>query len=550
MQLLNTIATRALTSFALLCTIAVTPDAQARNYPIIPRPVATVAQRGQFEIRSTTVVRAPAAFSAVARRFVRDIAPATNFDLAVRASGTETANVIIIRRDASIAPEGYSLDVTPAAVTIRASQPAGAFYAFESLKQLLPADIYRSAPIAGTQWIVPAVRIDDAPRFSWRGMHLDVSRHFQSKEFVKKYIDLLARHKMNRFHWHLTDDQGWRIEIRKYPKLTTVGSCRDGTLVGPYVTDPAKRVFDGVKHCGFYTQDDIREIVAYAADRYITVVPEIEMPGHAQAAIAAYPELGVRSDTTVGVWGVWGVSEFIFNANPQTISFLQDVLTEVLALFPGKWIHVGGDEADKKQWKASPQIQARIKELNLKDEHELQSWFIRQMDGFLTARGRRLIGWNEILEGGLAENATVMSWQGMKGGIDASRAGHDVVMAPTSHTYFDYLQSRDRAKEPPSFGGYLPIDTVYAFEPIPSLRDGPLAAKDEHILGAQAQIWTEYIKTPKHVEYMMFPRAAALAEVLWTPARLRDFNDFMSRLQIHTTRLQALDVNFRPLDPR
>ena len=531
----------------LLAVVAVplTADAQSQTYSLIPRPVVVDARRGQFNLVNTTSLRAPAQFHAVAHRFVRDIANATNYDLVIKSAGTETRNVIILRRGASLAPEGYQLDVTSRAVTIRASTPAGAFYALESFKQLLPSAIYRDAPVTGTDWSAPAVHIEDAPRFSWRGMHLDVSRHFMPKEFVKKYIDLLARHKMNRFHWHLTEDQGWRIEIRKYPRLTEVGSCRDQTLVGPYVSDPAKRIFDGIKHCGFYTQDDIREVVAYAAERFVTVVPEIEMPGHAQAAIAAYPQLGVFPDTTLSVLGVWGVSDYIFNANASTISFLQDVLSEVLTLFPGKWIHVGGDEAVKTQWKASPQIQARIKELGLKDEHELQSWFIRQMDGFLTARGRRLVGWDEILEGGLAENATVMSWQGVKGGIAAAQAGHDVVMAPNSHTYFDHLQSRNRRAEPLSIGGFLPLDTVYAFEPVPAALS---AAEAKHVLGAQAQLWTEYLPDPKAVEYMMFPRAAALAEVLWTPAPLRNYNDFLARLQIHLSRLQALDVKFRPLD--
>ena len=545
MQLLVIRARRVLILLTTVVGVPRTATAQSQAYSLIPRPAVVDARRGQFNLLRTTSMRAPALFHAVAHRFVRDIANSTNYDLAIKSAGTDTRNIIILRRDTSLATEGYQLDVTSNAVTIRASTPAGAFYALETFKQLLPAAIYRDAPVAGTDWNAPAVHIEDAPRFTWRGMHLDVSRHFMPKEFVRKYIDLLARHKMNRFHWHLTEDQGWRIEIRKYPRLTEVGSCRDQTLVGPYVADPSKRVFDGIKHCGFYTQDDIREVVAYAAERFITVVPEIEMPGHAQAAIAAYPELGVRPDTTVSVLGVWGVSDYLFNANPSTISFLQDVLTEVLALFPGKWIHVGGDEAVKTQWKASPQIQARIKELGLKDEHELQSWFIRQMDAFLTARGRRLVGWDEILEGGLADNATVMSWQGIKGGIAAAQAGHDVVMAPNSHTYFDHLQSRNWRAEPLSIGGFLPLDTVYAFEPIPAALS---AAEAKHVLGAQAQVWTEYLPDPKAVDYMMFPRAAALAEVLWTPAPLRNYNDFLARLQIHLSRLQALDVKFRPLD--
>lgn len=519
--------------------------AQSTRYPLIPLPSVVDARPGQFELRRSTTIVAPSAFIAVAHRFARDIANPTGFDLSVRSGTAAGSNQIILRSNAALPAEAYTLDVVAGRITIRASSAAGAFYALETVKQLLPAAIYRDAPISGTQWIVPAVHVEDSPRFSWRGMHLDASRHFMPKEFVKKFIDQLAQHKMNRFHWHLTEDQGWRIEIKKYPRLTEVGSCREQTLVGPYVTDPAKRVFDGIKHCGYYTQDDIREVVAYAAARFITVVPEIEMPGHAQAAIAAYPHLGVRPDTTVSVLGVWGVSEYILNANASTVSFMQDVLTEVLALFPGPFIHIGGDEAVKTQWKASPAIQARIKELGLKDEHELQSWFIRQMDSFLTARGRRLVGWDEILEGGLAENATVMSWRGVDGGIAAAKAGHDVVMAPNSHTYFDHLQSRDRRAEPLSIGGFLPLDTVYAFDPIPPTLT---ATEAKHVLGAQAQLWSEYLPNPKAIEYMMFPRMAALAEVVWSPQPKRNYADFMSRLSIHLTRLQAQDIKFRPLD--
>ncbi|MEP6763764.1 MAG: beta-N-acetylhexosaminidase [Gemmatimonadaceae bacterium] len=514
------------------------------DYSVIPRPVVLTPRAGHFELLRRTVIHAPAKFNAVAHRFARDVADATSFDLAVQ-QGATAATGIVLRVDPRIAPEGYQMEVNATAVVIRASDAAGAYYGLETFKQLLPPDIYRNAPLKSTHWLAPSVHIEDAPRFGWRGMHLDVARHFMPKEFVKKYIDLLARHKMNRFHWHLTEDQGWRIEIKKYPKLTEIGSCRDQTLVGPYVADPAKRVFDGIKHCGYYTQDDIREVVAYAAERFITIVPEIEMPGHAQAAIAAYPDLGVRRDTTVSVFGVWGVSEFILNADASTVSFMQDVLGEVLTLFPGQFIHIGGDEAIKTQWKASPQIQARIKELGVKDENELQSWFIRQMDNYLTSHGRRLVGWDEILEGGLAENATVMSWRGTAGGIDAARAGHDVVMAPNSHTYFDHLQSRNRKAEPLSIGGFLPLDTVYAFEPVPAALN---ATEARHILGAQAQVWTEYIPDPKHVEYMLFPRMAALAEAVWTPNSRRSYSDFMQRLQPHLARLQAMDVNFRPLD--
>ncbi len=541
--------------FTLLLPLAQTspaPVVDSTAYSVIPRPAVLTPRAGAFTLTAQTSLRADAAFVAEAHRFARTIANSTGFDLAV-VRGAPLANgaISLVRvtgtDTASLGAEGYTLDVTPSGVTIRAAHPAGAYYGLESLKQLFPAAIYREAPLPGVVWRAAAVHIEDAPRFVWRGAHLDVSRHFMSKEFVKKYIDLLALHKLNRFHWHLTEDQGWRIEIKKYPRLTEIGSCRDQTLVGPYVSDPAKRVFDGKKHCGFYTQDDVREIVAYAAARHITVVPEIEMPGHAQAAIAAYPQLGVRKDTTVGVLQVWGVSEFILNADDSTIAFMQDVLREVLALFPGPYIHIGGDEAVKTQWKASPDIQARIKQLGLKDEHELQSWFIRQMDTFLTQNGRRLIGWDEILEGGLAENATVMSWRGMAGGIAAAKAGHDVVMAPGSHTYFDHYQSRDRKGEPLAIGGYTPLDSAYAFEPLPAALT---AAESRHVLGAQAQVWTEYIPDNKAVEYMAYPRLTALAEALWTPKPRRDFEDFLWRLGPHLERLSSMDVKFRKLDPQ
>ncbi|MBL0171131.1 MAG: beta-N-acetylhexosaminidase [Gemmatimonadaceae bacterium] len=527
--------------------LSAAPAADSSVYAVIPRPTVMTPMPGHFTLTARTAVHADPTFAAVAHRFARDIANATGFDLSVVRSSAAAPGTIrlvhVIGSDAkALGDEGYRLDVSRSGVTVRAAHAAGAFYALETLKQLFPAAIFRDAPIAGIEWHAPAVHIEDAPRFTWRGAHLDVSRHFMPKEFVKKYIDLLARHKMNRFHWHLTEDQGWRIEIKKYPRLTDVSSCRDQTLVGPHQADPAKRVFDGKRHCGFYTQDDVREIVAYAAQRFITVVPEIEMPGHAQAAISAYPQLGVRRDTTVGVMQVWGVSEFILNADDSTVAFMQDVLREVMALFPGPYIHIGGDEAIKNQWKASTDIQARIKQLGLKDEHELQSWFIRQMDSFLTKNGRRMVGWDEILEGGLAENATVMSWRGMDGGIAAAKANHDVIMAPGSHTYFDHYQSRDRAKEPLAIGGYLPIDTVYAFEPVPSsLTD----TEAKHVLGAQAQLWTEYIQDAKQLEYMAFPRMSALAEAIWTAKPRRDFADFMVRLQTHMQRMDAMDVNYR-----
>ena len=520
------------------------------EYAVIPRPTVLTPAAGHFMLDVRTTVRSDPAFVSVARGFARDVERSTGFVLAVaRASSTSPHSIRLVRatgRDTlTLGAEGYVLDVTPSGVTIRAAHPAGAFYALESFRQLLPPAIYRSAPIGGVLWQAASVHIEDAPRFSWRGAHLDAGRHFMPKEFVRKYIDLLAHHKMNRFHWHLTEDQGWRIQILKYPRLTDVSSCRAQTLVGPYVADPKKRVFDGVPHCGFYTQDDIREVVAYAAERFVMIVPEIEMPGHVQAAIAAYPQLGVRRDTTIDVMQVWGTSEFILNADDATVTFMQDVLREVLTLFPGPFIHIGGDEAGKSQWIASPQIQARIRELGVQGERGLQSWFIRQMDAFLTKNGRRIVGWDEILEGGLAEHATVMSWRGTDGGIAAAKADHDVVMTPGSHTYFDHYQSQKTSTEPLSIGGYLPIDTVYSFEPVPASLT---PAESKHILGAQAQLWSEYIRDPKELEYMAYPRMSALSEALWTASGRRDFPEFMQRLRPHLLRLDAMDVKYRKLD--
>jgi len=527
----------------------------ATDVAIIPRPVSVSVGRGTFQVTGRTALWADQEDIAVARRFAQDIAPATGFDLRVRVGAPTSGNrIVFVRapRDTSLGTEGYRLSVAPSVITITSAAPAGAFYAAQSLRQLLPPEIFRDAPLAGTKWTIPAVTIVDRPRFAWRGMHLDVSRHFMPKEFVKKYIDLLALHKMNSFHWHLTDDQGWRIEIEKYPRLTSIGAWRSQTLVGKAQRDSTLDVYDHKPHGGFYTQDDVREVVEYARERFVRIVPEIEMPGHSQAAIAAYPSLGNFGDT-VPVWTRWGVTPHILNPSDTTIAFMQDILTEVMALFPGEFIHIGGDEAIKPEWKASPRAQAKINALGIspddpsnprdfRAENELQSWFTTQMDHFLTAHGRRLVGWDEILEGGLAPNAVVMSWRGTAGGLAAARAGHDVIMTPGDYTYFDHYQSRSTATEPLAIGGFLPLDSVYAYEPVPAELEPQFAP---HILGAQGQVWAEYIEGPKNVEYMAFPREAALAEVLWTPRARRDFTDFSARLPVEFARLQALDVNYR-----
>ncbi len=514
---------------------------------IIPQPVSVTPHAGRFALTRRTVIATDRADEAIGHQLARYLEPATGFIFRVQTDGAAPAGAIVLRRDATLkrlGAEGYTLDVRPGRVVARAPEAAGLFYAVQTIRQLLPAEIFRDAPAGEVDWSMPAVAIEDMPRFGWRGAHLDVGRHFMPKEFVKKYIDLLALHKLNVFHWHLTEDQGWRIEIKQYPKLTEVGSCRKETIVGRQQRDQTQWKFDATPHCGFYTQDDAREIVAYAKARFVTVVPEIEMPGHAIAAIAAYPELGLTGEP-MEVATRWGVFSDILNAEPATITFMQNVLTEVMAIFPSKYIHVGGDEANKDKWKVNPRIQARIKELGVKDENALQSWFIRQMDAFLTSKGRRLVGWDEILEGGLAENAVVMSWRGIKGGIEAARQGHDVVMAPTTNTYFDYYQSKDQAREPLAIGGFLPLETVYEYEPVPADLEPQFA---KHVLGAQGQVWTEYIPDPKHVEYMAFPRLTALAEAVWTPKDRKNYPDYIERLTPHLRRLQALDVNYRPLD--
>jgi hexosaminidase len=456
-------------------------------------------------------------------------------------------NAIVLRLrggDAAAPLESYRLSVTPRGVMLSAPTPVGLFHGLQTLRQLLPAEIEESARIPShspVRWALPALEIEDAPRFPYRGILLDVARWFYPPEFIKKVIDLLALYKLNTLHLHLTDDQGWRLEIRKYPLLTQIGAWRRETIVGQHF-DPY--VGDGKPHGGFYTQQEMRELVAYAAARHITIIPEIEMPGHARAALAAYPELSC----TGGPFEVstrWGVHQDIFCPSERTFGFLEDVLLEVMQVFPSRYIHIGGDEVPKDQWKASPVAQEVIRREGLANEEELQSYFIRRIEAFLRAHGRRLIGWDEILEGGLAPEATVMSWRGMAGGIDAARQGHDVIMTPTDHAYLDYYQG-DPAGEPLAIGGFLPLDTVYAFEPMPQ---GLTPAQAVHVLGGQGSLWTEYIPTPAQAEYMLLPRMLALAEALWSPREARSWGRFVARLPAHFTRLDALRVEYRVPEP-
>ena len=480
-----------------------------------------------------------------AKQLVEMLAPAMGRRLSVSQSDLAD-NCIALRIDpklTELGEEGYRATISPKRVELIARTSAGIFWGMQTLRQLLPVEIF--APTAqGISWEIPCGSLEDSPRFAWRGLMLDCARHFMPIEFLYKWIDLLALHKMNVFHWHLTEDQGWRVEIKKYPRLTEIGAWRKETLVGHALPIRENYEYDGRRHGGFYSQDEIRALVKYASQRCVTIVAEIEMPGHSQAAIAAYPELG-NLDEPLEVWTRWGISKNILNVEESTIEFYQNVLAEVMELFPSRFIHIGGDEAPKDQWKASPRAQAKIEALKLKGENELQSWFIRRMDDFLTRHGRRLVGWDEILEGGLAPGATVMSWRGEDGGIAAAKAGHDVVMAPQKRVYFDHYQSEDHDKEPLAIGGLNRIEDVHAYEPVPAALNETEA---HHVLGAQGQIWTEYIPTPKHVEYMAFPRACALAEVVWSAKGLRDYAQFRPRLESHLLRLKHLGVNYRPLD--
>ncbi|MGW8265474.1 MAG: family 20 glycosylhydrolase [Longimicrobiales bacterium] len=525
------------------------------RYPVIPLPKEIEPKRGAFVLDANTRIRLLPSDDPELRRildaWVGKARAFTTFSLPIAAGGgPEDGNVILVRLretheddGGSAVPAGhglpgftaesYELDVRTDAVTLEAFGYPGIFYGLETFLQLLEAN----GPPGSDALAIPAVDIDDAPRFRYRGMHLDVGRHFFPVSFVKRYLDFLAAYKMNVFHWHLTEDQGWRIEIRGYPRLTEVGSCRAETILeknfDPYVGD-------GIPYCGFYTQDEIREVVEYARERFITVMPEIEMPGHSVAALAAYPELAC----TPGPFEVhtrWGVTEDIYCPREETFTFLEGVLSEVMDLFPSPLIHIGGDEAPKTAWENSELAQAVMEREGLADEEELQSWFIRRIEAFLNANGRSLVGWDEILEGGLAPNATVMSWRGMAGGSDAARQGHDVIMTPNSHAYLDYYQG-DTIQEPLAIGGFSPLEKVYGFEPVPPDLGRSRAA---HILGAQGNVWTEYIATGESVEYMTLPRMIALSEVVWSPRDARNLDSFLQRLPAHFTRLDRLGANYR-----
>ena len=523
-------------------------------YHVIPKPLHLETGTGKFVVDASTKITGSEGLeseTAYLAQMLNELS-GTALEPAVGLDGD-----IVLKLDSGIRnPEGYELVVEYNKVIISGQTPKGVFYAIQTLGQLLPVTMEEQMDLT-----LPVVSIKDSPRYTYRGMHLDVARHFYSVDFVKRYIDLIAFHKMNTFHWHLTEDQGWRIEIKKYPKLTEVGSWRNGTIKGRH---PGTEN-DQERYGGFYTQEQIKEVVAYATSRHVTVIPEIELPGHSSAAIASYPYLSCfpeeptvvtndmmsirgkelqKTGTAKIVQETWGVFDDVYCAGKETtFQFLEDVLAEVIALFPSQYIHIGGDECPKANWKRCPSCQKKMREEGLKDEQQLQSYFIQRIEKYLNYKGKQIIGWDEILEGGLAPNATVMSWRGIKGGIEAAEQGHDVIMTPGSHCYFDHYQvdEENRDKEPLAIGGYTSVQKVYAYEPNPEELE---TDKRQHILGAQGNVWTEYMKTGSYVEYMILPRMTALSEVVWSPKAARNWEDFSNRLNSMRKRYDALRLNY------
>ncbi|NUO44128.1 MAG: beta-N-acetylhexosaminidase [Streptomyces sp.] len=509
---------------------------------LIPAPDRTERAEGFLELGDGFGIEAGPGTEDTARWLRATLGAATGFTLPPRKGDEHDVLHLSVRP--GLADEAYRLVIAPHGIHLQGGSPAGVFWGAQTLRQLLGPDAFRRAPLPGRTWRLPLTEIQDSPRFRWRGLMLDVARHFMPKDGVLRYLDLMAAHKLNVFHFHLTDDQGWRVEIKRHPRLTEVGSWRARTKFG----HRASPLWEEKPHGGYYTQDDIREIVAYAAERHITVVPEIDVPGHSQAAIAAYPELGntdVIDTTSLSVWDNWGISPNVLAPTDNTLRFYEGVFEELLELFPGEFVHIGGDECLKDQWRQSATAQARIKELGVGDEDGLQAWFVRHFDTWLSARGRRLIGWDEILEGGLADGAAVSSWRGYGAGVTAARAGHDVVMCPEQHVYLDYRQA-DGPDEPVPIAYVRTLEDVYRFEPVPTELTADEAA---HVLGTQANLWTEVMEDHARVDYQAFPRLAAFAEVAWSTLPApgeRDFAGFERRMATHYRRLDALGVGYRP----
>lgn len=554
-----------LSIFAIICLLSISCTDKnkhlvnnAQEYQIIPKPTSLEFSNGRFLVDSNTKIVGDSSLEPDGRYLANLLNGATGGKINFQAGNENEGNIILKLNDTIENEEGYTLEVTFKKIIISGKTSKGVFYGIQSLRQLMPAAVEeRNSQMV--KLMIPAVSISDSPRYVYRGMHLDVARHYFPVEFIKEYIDLIAMHKMNTFHWHLTEDQGWRIEIKKYPKLTEVGAFRNGTIIGhhPGIGNDEKT------HGGFYTQEEVKDIVKYAAERHVTVIPEIELPGHGGAAIAAYPwlscfpeepsiifdDMGSNKGKEIQAHGTpkivqetWGVMDDVFCAgNEETFQFLEDVLDEVIPLFPGEYVHVGGDECPKGNWKRCPQCQKRIKDEKLHNEHELQSYFIQRMEKYINSKGKKMIGWDEILEGGLAPNATVMSWRGTEGGIEAAKQHHDVIMTPGHSVYFDHYQSKDKDNEPLSIGGLTTVEDVYNYEPTPSELS---EEEQKYILGAQANVWSEYMKTTDYVEYMILPRMTALSEVVWSSKDSNNWEDFYSRLQFISKRYDALGLNY------
>ena len=506
---------------------------------IIPEPVHCELTGGHFVLAETTGIFSEGPCKKAPGILRQALRPATGFRFP-DARDVRAANIRFVEMK-GLAPEGYQLEVTASGVEIRAGSDAGFFYAIQTLRQLLPPEIFRTEPVDGMEWAVPCVKIEDHPRFGWRGMMLDTARHYFPVEDITRFLDHMALYKYNVFHWHLVDDQGWRLEIKRYPRLVEIGSIRAESPRPGHRNEG-----DGIPYGDYYTQEEVRNIVRYAAERHIKVVPEIEMPGHSGAAIAAYPELGNSDvpDYQPEVKTRWGVNPYIYAPSETVFDFLQNVLSEVFELFPSEYIHVGGDEAPKEQWKQSAFAQSVMQRGGLANEERLQSWFLRRMEEFLSSRGKRLIGWDEIQEGGLSPNATMMLWRDWKWARAALNAGNSVIMTPASHCYLDYSQGPIKT-EPEAICGELRLERAYSFEPIP---DGIVPGAEARVLGIQGNIWTEYIRDRDYLDFMTWPRAAALAEIAWSPRQGRSWKSFSAKLPRHARLLKEQGIRFRPLD--
>ena len=509
---------------------------QDNTISIIPQPQSVVEMDGTFTITKDTRICLDDMSEEMLRvaGFLNErLRQAAGFELEV-VSEPGKDNFIAFRNTEGV-PESYTMNAGPDSFVVGYADGAGAFYAIQTLLQLLPVEIFSQEPQKGIEWTIPCCSISDAPRFKYRGMHLDVCLHYFDLEFLKRYIDIMAAHKVNRFHWHLTEDQGWRLEIKKYPLLTEKGQWRKETVIGSL----GSGIYDGIPHGGYYTQEQVKELVKYAADRYVTIIPEIELPGHALAAIACYPELSCGLEDHYETATRWGIFKQVYCPKESTFAFLEDVFDEVFELFPSELVHIGGDECPKASWKACSDCQALIKKLGLKDEYELQSYFVTRMEKYINSKGRQIIGWDEILQGGLAPNAKVMSWLGEEGGIKAAQQHHEVVMSPHQKYYLDYWQA-DPYSEPLAMSGPTTLRTMYEYEPVPEVLT---KEESKYIIGVEGCVWTEYMPTPERVEYMAWPRMCAIAETGWTHSE-KDWDGFTRRLEKHFGRLDGMGVDY------